>query len=979
MRRSRGESLWLFAALTIAAAVLLPLLALAWTAGQGSPGLWSHLAAHLLPRAALNTAALLLGVGVVAMVIGTGCAWLVSAYDFPGRRAFGWALLLPLAVPTYIIAFAYLDLLHPLGPVQSALRALLGYDSPRDFRLPDIRSLPACIVLLGLVLYPYVYLTVRTMFATQAASLIEAARSLGVGGGAAFLRVALPLARPAIAIGVALVLLETLNDIGASEFLGVKTLTVAIYSTWVTRSDLPGAAQIALAMLTAVILVLAIERYGRRRQRYAVTSRPRAFAPLRLCGARAAAATLACALPVLLGFVAPAAYLAVEAWERLHGAGVSPQLWASVGNTLTVAALTTATTLIAGLVLIWALRLAQLQRRPQLATAALRIGSLGYALPGTVLAIALLTPMAWFDATVAAIVGVFGGSGRALLMGSLAALVLACTLRFLAIATGGLEAGMARIPPSLDQAARGLGVGPSAALRRVHLRLLRPALAAVTILVFVDTMKELPATLMLRPLGFDTLATWLYAEAARGTYEEGAVAALLIVLVGLPAVMLLAWTGFGERDAARGATGDVGSQRGPDRSSLDRSSPEQSAPELHRPIAPEPTETHIDTHIDTHGDRDARRPAMSPCMQPIEPMATTAAADTGGTSAAERLHLDAIEVTYPAAEGGLRRVVEALSLRLAPGDIGCLLGASGCGKTTVLRAIAGFEPLRAGRIVLDGRRVAAAGAGLPPESRRIGMMFQDYALFPHLDVAGNIGFGLGALPKPARAARVAEMLALAGLSDRIHAYPHELSGGQQQRVALARALAPAPALLLLDEPFSNLDANTRSRLVDDTRALLKAAGATALLVTHDQGEAFAIADRIGVMAEGRILQWDTPACLYRQPADRRVAEFIGRGDWLRASTLGLDGGGSDARVSDPRSSDIDEVRLRPGQLRPDPDGPIQALLEAATFRGPGYIGRLRFESGETAEIDLDADTAAGVGRPLRLRLHADDGLIRFPR
>jgi iron(III) transport system ATP-binding protein len=347
------------------------------------------------------------------------------------------------------------------------------------------------------------------------------------------------------------------------------------------------------------------------------------------------------------------------------------------------------------------------------------------------------------------------------------------------------------------------------------------------------------------------------------------------------------------------------------------------------------------------------------------------------TSAVERLHLDAIDVAYPAVgASAARRVVEALSLRLAVGEIGCLLGASGCGKTTVLRAIAGFEPLRAGRIVLDGREIAVGGGGLPPEQRRIGMMFQDYALFPHLDVAGNIGFGLGGMPgassgmssKRARAARVAEMLALVGLSDRMHAYPHELSGGQQQRIALARALAPAPALLLLDEPFSNLDGDTRGRLVEDTRALLKTAGATALVVTHDQSEAFAIADRIGLMVDGRILQWDTPAGLYRRPADRRVAGFIGRGDWLRAATLGL------ADAAD------DEIRLRPGQLRPDPHGPIHAVLESAAFRGPGYTGRVRFDSGERAEVDLDAADAARVGQALRLRLSPDDGLLlRFPR
>ncbi len=265
--------------------------------------------------------------------------------------------------------------------------------------------------------------------------------------------------------------------------------------------------------------------------------------------------------------------------------------------------------------------------------------------------------------------------------------------------------------------------------------------------------------------------------------------------------------------------------------------------------------------------------------------------------------------------------------------------------------------------------IASAQGGLPPEQRRIGMMFQDYALFPHLDVAANIGFGLHALAKPARAARVDEMLALVGLRDRASAYSHELSGGQQQRVALARALAPAPALLLLDEPFSNLDGDTRARLVEDTRALLKAAGATALVVTHDQSEAFAIADRVGLMVEGRLVQWDTPAGLYLRPVDRRVAGFIGRGDWLRASTLGLTGD--------------DDVRLRPGQLRLDAEGPIHAVLESSVFRGPQCLGRLRFDSGETAEIDLDPALGAAVGQPLRLRLLDDDraeaGLLRFPR
>ena len=553
--RQRGRwNGWQLAAVAIALVVLAPLLALAWTAAQGSDGLWSHIAANVLPQATKNTLALLLGVGVLAVVLGTGSAWLVTAYDFPGRKLMAWALLLPLAVPTYIVAYAYLDLLHPLGPVQSAIRALLGYDSPRDFRLPDIRGLAGCIVLLGFVLYPYVYMTTRAMFMTQAASLLEAGRTLGAGRAALFWRVALPLARPAIAVGAALALLETLGDIGASEFLGVQTLTVSVYTTWVTRSDLAGAAQIALAMLVIVLALIALERHGRRRQRYANTLRPRPMQPQRLRGAAAFGVLALVSMPVLVGFVAPTTFLAVESWERLNtGAGVSASLWSSAWNTVRVALAATVATLLVGLVLAWALRLAQARRDTRIASAALRIGGIGYALPGTVLAIGLLAPLAWFDDGANALLQAFGVEPRMVLMGSVSALVLAYVLRFLVIASGGIEAGLMRVPHSLDQAARGLGAAPGAMLRRVHLPLLRPALAAAALLVFVDTMKELPATLLLRPLNFETLATWLYADAARGAYEDGAVASLLIVLVGLLPVIMLARTGlkYGREAAPR--------------------------------------------------------------------------------------------------------------------------------------------------------------------------------------------------------------------------------------------------------------------------------------------------------------------------------------------------------------------------------------------------------------------------------------------
>lgn len=540
----RRLPLWQVAALLVAATVAAPVVTLLIHALGGNTAHWSHLFQFVLPNALRNTGLLLLGVGVLVSCLGVGAAWLITAYDFPGRRVLQWALLLPLAVPTYIVAFAYLDLLHPIGPIQSLIRDLLGYSSPREFRLPDLRSLGGAIFLLGFVLYPYVYLSTRAMFATQSASLLEAARIMGESGRSVFFRVALPMARPAIAVGVSLALLETLNDIGASEFLGVQTLTVSIYTTWVTRSDLAGAAQIAVSMLIIVAGLITLERYGRRRQAYAGNQRSEPIRPTRLRGPARWIALALGLTPVVIGFVAPSLYLLNETIKHLAQAGaVSTQLLASAWNTIYIAALATLATLLCGLVVAWAARAVRHGRKPRFARVLAGISSLGYAIPGTVLAIGLLTPLVLFDSFYNQLLSWLGLKPVGLvLMGSTLALMLAYTLRFLAIAIGGLEAGLARIPPSLEQASRLLGETPGGTLKRVHLPLLRPAMGAAALLIFVDAMKELPATLLLRPMNFDTLATWLYAEAARGTYEEGAVAALAIVLAGLIPVILLART-----------------------------------------------------------------------------------------------------------------------------------------------------------------------------------------------------------------------------------------------------------------------------------------------------------------------------------------------------------------------------------------------------------------------------------------------------
>lgn len=540
-RRPRAGRGWLIGAALVAALVLAPVAALLVQAAGGSAGLWPHLLAHVLPGALRETAVLLAGIGVMVVAIGTGSAWLVTAYDFPGRRLLAWALVLPLAMPGYIAAYVYLDLWHPIGPLQSGLRSLLGYASPRDFRLPDIRSMPGCVAVMGLVLYPYVYVPVRALFASQSATLIEASRMLGTARGAVFRRVALPLARPAIAVGASLALMEALNDVGAVEFLGVRTLTVSIYSTWVTRGDLAGAAQIALAMLVIVLGLIAVERRARRHQGYAASAvRATPLAPRRLTGARGWGALALGLLPVLAGFGLPGGYLVILALRRLGQSHDLAGLGAAAMATLALAGVATALTLVLGLIVAVAGRM----RPGAVSGIAGRAAAIGYAMPGTVVALGLLMPVAtldgWIDRSARALTGT--GPGL-LLVGSGAALILACMVRFLSISAGTIEAGYARLPRSFDLAARSLGRAPAAVWRQVHLPLLRGPMAAAALLVFVDCVKELPASLMLRPLGVETLATLLYGEAARGTYENGALAALAIVAVGLLPAMLLARLG----------------------------------------------------------------------------------------------------------------------------------------------------------------------------------------------------------------------------------------------------------------------------------------------------------------------------------------------------------------------------------------------------------------------------------------------------
>ena len=530
MAATRGLG-WAGAA-ALAALLLSPVISLGIAALGGGSELWPHLAAYVLPQAIRDTALLLAGVGLVVIGLGTGAAWLVSAFDFPGRRVLEGALLLPLAMPTYVVAYAYLDLSHPLGPLQAGLRSLLGLSSPRDLPLPDLRSLPGCILLLGFVLYPYVYLPTRALFLMQAGTLLEAARVLGAGPFRSFLRVALPLARPAVALGTGLALMEALNDVGAAEFLGVRTLTVQVYATWVNRSDLPGAAQIALVMLACVVALVGLERLARGGRGYAGSARRNAAVTRRwLSGWRAGTAVALGATPVVLGFLLPAGHLACEAWRRVAGGGWPDTLAVQTGNTILYASLATGVTVVVGLLV----AAAPFLLSARAGRALIRAAGLGYAMPGTVLAVGLLGPLALIDSGLLeagfATVSVGLGTG--------AALVIAYALRFLTVTVGASEAGLARIPLTISDAARVLGRGRLATLATVQIPLAWPAMLSGGLLAFVDIAKELPVTLLLRPLNVETLSTFLYGEAARGTYEDGAVAAVLIVMIGLVPVTLL--------------------------------------------------------------------------------------------------------------------------------------------------------------------------------------------------------------------------------------------------------------------------------------------------------------------------------------------------------------------------------------------------------------------------------------------------------
>ena len=533
--RNRQTPAWAWGSLIVAAAIAAPLFAVVVTAATRPGASFLHIATTTLPEMLRNSALLVLLVAAMAGSAGAISAWIVSTCEFRGRRVLEVALLLPLAMPAYLNGYVYTWLFDVAGPVQQAFRDITGLRYGQ-YWAPEIRSLPGAALMLAMVLYPYVYLLCRAAFLQQSVCLLEASRTLGHGLPRTFLHVALPLARPALAAGIALALMETLADFGTVHHFGVRTFTTGIYEAWFGMDDRGAAAQLSVALLGCVFLLLALERISRGGRRFhPTTTRHPPLRPVVLRGWKEAVAVLACGMPVVLGFAIPAGALAVLA--ATSGDPLDPRRFLPFAiNSLTLSGVTAVLAVLIAALMAWAARM----HPSRLRSAANRIAALGYALPGSVIAVGTLVPFGLFDNAFDAWMRErLGVSTGLLLSGTMAALVFAYLVRFLAVALSAVESGLARLKPSFFAAARVLGRTPGQAVREVELPLARGALLTAGVLVFVDTMKELPATLIVRPFDLDTLAVRIYNLASDERLAEASTAALLIVMVGLLPVAAL--------------------------------------------------------------------------------------------------------------------------------------------------------------------------------------------------------------------------------------------------------------------------------------------------------------------------------------------------------------------------------------------------------------------------------------------------------
>jgi len=528
---------WSFGAAVIAILVILPIAAVIWIGFNPAENIWPHLVSTTLPRYLSNTVILMVSVGALSACVGVGAAWLLVMYRFPGARWLEWLLLFPLSIPAYVGAYALVDFLEYAGPVQTFLREAFGWADSRDYWFPEIRSRGSAIVVLTGALFPYVYMLARAAFREQSASSFEVARALGAGSVARLFRVGLPLARPAVAAGAAIVMMETVSDFGTVEYFAVQTLTTGIFSTWLESNNAGGAAQIAGVVLTLVLLLVVLEKTSRKKNRYYSTARhQRPVTPVKLKGVQAGVASILCFIPFAVGFLLPALVIGSHALSNVQP-WADPALVRALANTVVVGGIAALVTVSAALFMVYGVRLTG-RRLPRIL---LPVSTIGYAAPGAVLAVGILIPMAALDHVIAdGIEAATGFDPGLLLTGSAFALIYAYAVRFFAIAQGTADAALGRVSPSLPMAARSLGRTAGGVLREVHIPLIRSSVGTALLLVFVDCVKELPATLLLRPFNFNTLSTRVYEQASLENLAGAAPAAMMVILVGLCAVLLMA-------------------------------------------------------------------------------------------------------------------------------------------------------------------------------------------------------------------------------------------------------------------------------------------------------------------------------------------------------------------------------------------------------------------------------------------------------
>jgi len=534
-RPQQNWNLWTMVLTGVALVVALPVIVVFTHIALPTDGVWQHLASTVLTRYLNNTFWLVLVVGIGTLIIGTGTAWLVVMCRFPGKRLFEWALLLPLAVPTYVIAYAYTDFLQFAGPFQSFLREIFGWQHG-DYYFPNVRSLGGAATLITVVLYPYVYLLARASFLEQSVCVLDVGRTLGRGPWRLFFSIAVPLARPALVGGVSLVLMETLNEFGAVQFFGVDTFTTGIYRTWFGMGEPVAAAQLAACLLSFVIVLVLLERWSRGKRRYFhTTNRYQQLPEYALHGWRAIAATVACAIPITIGFLLPSGILlnlALTEGDTLWG----PRFIGFAWNSLSLSAIAALIAVGIAVLLSYGVRV----HDTPLARFTTRIAAMGYAIPGSVVAVGILIPFAWLDNVINTGLQAYNGQIVGLIFsGSAFILLYAYLVRFLAVSFNAVEASLGKVTPSMDAASRTLGQTAGGTLRYVHTPIMRSSLLAAGILVFVDVMKELPATVILRPFNFDTLAVRAHNLASDERLAEASTSSLAIVVVGILPVILL--------------------------------------------------------------------------------------------------------------------------------------------------------------------------------------------------------------------------------------------------------------------------------------------------------------------------------------------------------------------------------------------------------------------------------------------------------